>query len=79
MGILRQEYWRGLLFLPPGDLPDPGMEPVSPAWQATTEPPGEDTTAHLWLELCGCSQMRGRLGSIIQMDPGKEELRLVTS
>ena len=51
MGILRQEYWRGLLFLPPGDLPDPGMEPVSPAWQATTEPPGEDTTAHLWLEL----------------------------
>ena len=27
----RQEYWRGLPFHPPGDLPDPGIEPVSPA------------------------------------------------
>ena len=26
----RQEYWSGLLWPPPGDLPDPGMEPVSP-------------------------------------------------
>jgi len=25
----RQEYWSGLLRTPPGDLPDPGMEPVS--------------------------------------------------
>ena len=29
MGFSRQEYWRGLSFPPPGDLPDPGMEPVS--------------------------------------------------
>ena len=28
-GLVRQEYWSGLPFLPPGDLPDPGMEPVS--------------------------------------------------
>ena len=34
LGILRQEYWSGLLFPSPGDLPDPGMEPGSPAWQA---------------------------------------------
>ena len=27
----RQEYWSGLLFPPPEDLPNPGMEPVSPA------------------------------------------------
>ena len=27
----RQEYWSGMPFLPPGDLPDPGIEPVSPA------------------------------------------------
>ena len=27
----RQEYWSGLLFPPPGDLPDPRMEPASPA------------------------------------------------
>ena len=29
MGFSRQEYWSGLPCLPPGDLPDPGMEPVS--------------------------------------------------
>ena len=29
MQLSRQEYWSGLLFSPPGDLPDPGMEPVS--------------------------------------------------
>ena len=27
MGFSRQEYWSGLLFPPPGDLPDPGIEP----------------------------------------------------
>ena len=26
----RQEYWSGLSFLPPGDLPNPGIEPMSP-------------------------------------------------
>jgi len=31
MGFPRQEYWSGLSFPPPGDLPKPGMEPVSPA------------------------------------------------
>ena len=34
MGFSRQEYWRGLPCPPPGDLPDPGIEPsslVSPA------------------------------------------------
>ena len=31
MGFPRQEYWSGLLFPSPGDLPDPGTEPVSPA------------------------------------------------
>ena len=29
MGFSRQEYWSGLLCPPPGDLPDPGIEPVS--------------------------------------------------
>ena len=29
MGFSRQEYWSGLLFSPPEDLPDPGIEPVS--------------------------------------------------
>ena len=31
MGFPRQEYWRRLPFPPPGDLPNPGVEPASPA------------------------------------------------
>ena len=34
----RQEYWSGLLFPSPGDLPDPGIEPRSPALQADSLP-----------------------------------------
>ena len=34
MGFSRQEYWSGSPFLSPGDLPDPGIEPRSPALQA---------------------------------------------
>ena len=34
MGFPRQEYWSELSFSSPGDLPDPGMEPASPDWQA---------------------------------------------
>ena len=30
MGFSRQEYWNGLSFPSPGDLPDPGIEPRSP-------------------------------------------------
>ena len=30
MGFSQQEYWSGLLFPPPGDLPDPGIKTVSP-------------------------------------------------
>ena len=29
MGFSRQEYWSGLLCSPPGDLPNPGTEPIS--------------------------------------------------
>ena len=34
MGFSRQESWSGLPRPPPGDLPDPGLKPVSPALQA---------------------------------------------
>ena len=43
----RQEYWSGLPFPSPGDLPDPGVEPGSPSFQAdalTSEPPGKPVT-----------------------------------
>ena len=44
MGFARQEYWSGVPFPSPGDLPDPGVEPGSPALQADalpSEPPGK--------------------------------------
>ena len=47
MRFCRQEYWSGLPFPPLGDLPDPGIESVSPVSSAlvggffTTEPPGK--------------------------------------
>ena len=49
MGFPKQEYWSGLPFSSPGDLPDSGTEPRSPALQADTlpsEPPGKS------LEMC---------------------------
>ena len=44
MGFSRQEYWSGLPFPPPGDLPDPQIEPMTPTLQASSllsEPPGK--------------------------------------
>ena len=44
MGFSRQEFWSGLPFPLPGDLPDPGIELTSPALTGrffTTEPPGK--------------------------------------
>ena len=50
VGFPRQEYWSGLPFPSPEDLPNPGIEPAFPAYQAspalaggffTTEPPGK--------------------------------------
>ena len=38
MGFSKQEYWSGLPFPPPGDLPNPGIEPRSPALQADSLP-----------------------------------------
>ena len=39
MGFSRQEYWSGLPFPSPGDLPDPGIEPRSPELRADTSHP----------------------------------------
>ena len=38
MTFLRQEYWSGLPIAPPGDLPNPGIEPRSPSLQADSLP-----------------------------------------
>ena len=44
IGFSRQDYWSGLPCPPEGDLPDPGIEPRSPALQVDSlpcEPPGK--------------------------------------
>ena len=49
IGFLRQEYWTELSFPPPGDLPDPEIEPASPALAGgffTAEPPGKPYSIH---------------------------------
>ena len=38
MELSRQEYWSGLPFPSPGDLPDPGIKPGSPASQVDSDP-----------------------------------------
>ena len=57
IGFPRQEYWSGLPCPPLGDLPDPGIEPMSPALQADSlpsEPSGEHkrkqgrVLTHVW-------------------------------
>ena len=48
MRFSRQEYWSAFPFPSPVDLPDPGIEPRSPAFQAdalTSEPPGKPWTS----------------------------------
>ena len=54
MEFSSQEYWSGLPFPSPGDLPDPGIEPRSPALQADalpSKPPGKPCmyVIHLYL------------------------------
>ena len=51
MGFPKQEYWSGLLFLPPGDLSNPGIKPMSPALAGgyfTTEPPGKPYICYIY-------------------------------
>ena len=47
MGFSRQEYWSGLPFPLPGDLPDPGIEPMLPTWQANSSPPSHQGSLFL--------------------------------
>ena len=52
MEFSRQEHWRELLFPSPGDLPDPGIKPRSPALQADSfqsEPPGNLALPFIYL------------------------------
>ena len=58
MEFSRQEYWSALPFPSPGDLPEPGTEPGSPASQADSlpsEPPGKPLCLHSSLVQVGAS------------------------
>ena len=61
MGFPRQEYWSGLLCPLPGDLPNPGIKPVSPACPALagglasgffTSEPWENPSIHMCVCVC---------------------------
>ena len=53
--LSRQEYWNGLLFPSPGDLPDPGVKTESPALTGglfTTKPPGKHIYLYFMYSVC---------------------------
>ena len=55
MGLPWQEYWSGLPFPPPGDLPDPGIEsvsPASPAFQADSLLLNHQGLGHFYFYFC---------------------------
>ena len=65
MEYSRQEYWSGLLFPTPGDLPEPGIEPTSPpspAWAGRFLPTEHKERHNVaatkwWLQLPGVGQL----------------------
>ena len=64
MGFSRQEYWSGLPFPFPRDLPNPGIEPWSPALWAdalSSEPPGNPITLEILQIISKCSLLRRRI------------------
>ena len=69
VGFSRQEYWSGLPFPSPGDLPNPGIEPRYPALQADalpSEPPGKPITIdHRWAQILIWLLLRFTLSSLL--------------
>ena len=68
VGFSRQEYWSGLPFPSPGDLPDPGIEPGSPTLQADallSEPPGGP----------GSKQLEGVLKNIKKIQQNSHKMK----
>ena len=70
MGFSRQEYWSGWSCPPPGDLPDPGIEPISPVSPAlacrffTTEPPGKPDEQACEDKYMNCYRCEDSLGAL---------------
>ena len=65
LGFSRQEYWSGLPFLCPGDLPEPGIKPWPPTLQADallSEPPGRWFITGDWNAKVGSQEIPGVTG-----------------
>ena len=72
MRFSRQEYWSGLPFPSPGNLPDPGIEPGSPSLEAdalTSEPPEKSSTAVS--KANGCNEIPAELFKSLKDDATK--------
>ena len=64
MGFSRQEYWSGLPFPSPGNLPDPGIEPRSPTLKTDalpTEPPGKSNKTLYSIKLFSHMERNGEM------------------
>ena len=61
-GIFRQEYWSGLPFPSPGDLPNPGIEPSSPALQVDSLPAEPQGKPICWHRLPGLPWATSKAG-----------------
>ena len=71
MAFSRQEYWNGFPFPPPGDLPDPGIQPESPALAGgffTTVPPGKPILV-VKVKLLSCVRLFGTPWTVAYQAP----------
>ena len=64
--FLRQESWSGVPFPSPGNLPDPEIEPGSPAWQADSLPPSHQSVPE---------RNRAPLGKCLILGVGRDHTR----
>ena len=85
MRFPRQEYWSGLPFPPPGDLPDPGIEPVSPKnWQVGSLPLSPLGSLYIYMAIFPygntwpqqCVNRTERLKEELKMNLGREGAHL---
>ena len=67
VGFSRQEYWGGLPFPSPGDLPNPGIEPGSPAVQADALPPEPPGKTHTILDCCSITVVKIKTTEVLLM------------
>ena len=66
--FFKQEYWSELPFPPPGDFPDPGIKPASPAWAGeffNPEPPGKPAI-HIHVSILPQTPLSSRLPHSIE-------------